>query len=193
VPKAPRSRKSVQPSDDTFDPLEGISELFADMSDQQKALHVRSMAWTRHPLGESLDAAETLEEGGKGPAGPVDRALMERNLREVLSHHPTSVYLVHSSQSLPGAEKGKEKPSWLLMVGDGDDPGKALAELASRSQGLSSSDLPFRDVVVWARRWDAATWERMTDQGLGVLEERPIWLKIWESSGSLLGPFRFLQ
>lgn len=194
MPKARRSKAtSATPKSDTFSPLEEVGEFFEDISKEQRAIARSMVAWARHPLGTSLDDAETTPAAGKEGPASVDAAWMERKLREVLASTPAPVYLVRSSEPVGSGSSTKDKPSWVVIIGDGDDLGKALAELTARAEGLSEHDLPFRDVVLWTRRWDAATWERATAHGLGAMEERPIWLKVWESSGSLLGPLRFLR
>lgn len=193
MPKSPKPREVPEPTPDTFSPLEGISELFEDLTEEQKILHRMLISWTKHPLGEAMDDAEEIPKGGKDRAAPVDRASMERRIREILSKRPAAVHLVRSSEDLKGPKGAKEVPSWLVVVGDGEELATALEDLKKKVARLSPSDIPFRDVVLWVRRWDAAVWERLVSEGLGALEERPLWLKPWNASGSLLGDFRFVR
>lgn len=193
MPKPSKPREVPEPAPDTFSPLEEISELFEDLSEEQKVLHRMLVSWSKHPLGEALDDAESVPRGGKDVLAPVDRASMERRIRSVLEKRPAAVHLIRSKEDFEGPHRDKHPPSWLMIVGDGEDLAGALQDLRAKVAELPTSEVPFRDVVFWVRRWDAAAWERAASEGLGALEERPLWLKTWDASGSLLGDFRFVQ
>ncbi|MDE1820187.1 MAG: hypothetical protein KGJ23_07410 [Euryarchaeota archaeon] len=144
--------------------------------------------WVGHPLAQPLDTAEAqLTKGATG--GSVSSAEMAKGL-EVQTRGLTgaTVHVVGSDTS-SGVNVGQGADCvWVVLVGDEERLDHAFQALRTEISEENTKYPACHDVVFWTRKWDATEWSKAFGAGLGPLAAKPLWAKLWDANGTLVGP-----
>ena len=185
-PSAKSSAHSPGPSNDGMQVGLGdlMGSLVGGILEQVKQL----AGWVGHPLAKPLDAAElSLAKGSTG--GTVTTEEMARGL-EVQQRGLTgaTVHVVGSDAAVGVNVGGGTDTIWVVLVGDDRDLGRAFHQLKEEIAEEHEKFPACHDVVFWTRKWDAPAWSKAFGDGLGALAPKPLWVKLWDANGTLVGP-----
>ena len=144
--------------------------------------------WVGHPLAKPLDDAEAaLTKGASG--GTVTTEEMGKGLEHHLRGLTGTTVHVVGSNTAAGVNVGEGTACvWVVLVGDDGDLARAFQTLRSEISDAGESYPSCHDVVFWTRKWDAPTWSKAFGSGLGGLASKPLWAKLWDANGTLVGP-----
>ena len=148
--------------------------------------------WVGHPLAKALDGAEErLTSSATG--GPVSSAEKVRALRSRLGESvDPRLHVV--GESPPGRLAAASDDTagggsvWVVALGDDRRPEEAFGALKADLPNAGQTLPPCQSGVFWARKWEAPAWSRAFGAGLGGLAEKPLWVKLWDANGALVGP-----
>lgn len=187
--KNPHPPQAPTPSASGADPSAGLGDLMGGLIggilEQVKQL----AGWVGHPLARPLDAAEAMLTDGTG-SGKVTSSGMARGLAvQIRGLQGVDVHLVgHSEASVKPAAKEGPGAAWVVIVGDDTELDQAFASLKAELSKGEGEVPPCHNVVFWSRKWDASAWARAFGTGLGALASKPLWAKLWDANGTLVGP-----